>query len=866
MFTQNIEATKKTLSVLNRTDSRESSQKTEMDLRKLVREACEKVAPLWPLANFIAVNPLKGFESEPFNEAIEVAKRMFHAKALPDLDYFHQKYREGRITPLDLIETLKKRNLSGSPEEMMKVLVEEVHREQPRGNQPLQEVFLLLSEWSDQIKGSRLYPTMQAELTKWCAAYFDRGEAAWTMPGREQGFYRAWKNLAAFDKSVERAGILGFRDYVKRLPSDSFEAIQKILADIGVPEIHYQNYLLRHLAASPGWSGMFAFYGSEKEFELGREKFQPLVDFLAVRLAYDYLGVSQVIQEEASKASPWETIMGLAKKRLGNSPEAVTGKPAGLGLIWLEAFEKNYRDRLLSRLGQVANNRIELSSSANRRPKAQAIFCIDVRSEAFRRNLEHQGHYDTYGFAGFFAVPLAHQEFGEELSSSQCPVLIRPKYLVSEEAVNATKYQKEKYLAQKKSEHLLESAIHEVKNTSVSPFALVETFGGLGFLSMYLRSFAPGLRKVLNQIIGVRSRTLKTRPVLDVQNQPQGSLYQKGIPFEDRVAIAENSLRIMGLLSNFAKVVLLCGHGSDTANNAYASALDCGACGGHRGAPNARVAAQVFNDPAVRKELALRGINIPEDTVFVAGEHNTATDEIAIFDEDLIPVSHLGDLAGLKSALRETKDYLNWERTQRFDKPAINSEEASQEVERRSTDWSEARPEWGLAGNAAFIVAKRSLTKSLDLGSRTFLHSYDWQSDTKGTALEVIMTAPMVVGEWINTQYYFSSVDNEIFGSGSKVIQNVVGKMGVMQGNVSDLKMGLPLQSVSDGKALVHEPMRLLVVIEAPKERVGSIIAKHESVRKLVVNEWIRLVVLDPADKTFYRYSPQEAWEVETVN
>ncbi|NBX82026.1 DUF2309 family protein, partial [bacterium] len=183
---------------------------------------------------------------------------------------------------------------------------------------------------------------------------------------------------------------------------------------------------------------------------------------------------------------------------------------------------------------------------------------------------------------------------------------------------------------------------------------------------------------------------------------------------------------------------------------------------------------------------------------------------------------------------------------------------------RRSLDWSEARPEWGLAGNAAFIVAKRKLTERLNLESRSFLHSYDWESDTTGSALEVIMTAPMVVAEWINTQYYFSTVDNEVFGSGSKVIHNVVGKLGVMQGNVSDLKIGLPLQSVSDGKNFVHEPMRLLVVIEAPRERIEHIIQKHESVRKLVLNEWIRLVALEPSDRKFYRYSPMSRWEVET--
>jgi len=863
MFTQNINPTQDSLVALNSQKATRSDSGRAQSIEEAIKDACQRVAPAWPLANFIAVNPLQGFESEEFKEAVQVAKKMFHAKGLPDLEYFYEQFRSGRITSNDLVASLKSVNSEVSVENLMKLMVERASQDGvEKSRETLGDVFLLLSEWSDQLYGTKLYPLMQGEVTKWASAFFDRGEAAWSMPGREKGFYLAWKDLVVLEKGVELAGLDGFCQYVTQLPSNPEKAVEVMLKDLGVPNEQWTDYLIRHLAATPGWSGLFLLRGSEDQFHRGQEKFARLIEYLAVRLAYDTVGTLRTFGK-AEAGSSWEAMLKLAVRRLPQGENPLNQEPQS-GLIWLDAFERNYRNRLLSQLANASIQRGAFELVPQKRPKAQAVFCIDVRSEAFRRNLEQKGHFDTYGFAGFFAVPLAHQEFGSDEPSSQCPVLIRPKYLVGEEPVEGSERLATRTLNHKDSVKALEEALFEVKNTSVSPFALVETFGGFGLLEMFSRSFSPKLKKAIGNILAkIFVPSVQTRPVLKADSHRTHAHYHVGIPSEDQIAIAENSLRIMGLLNNFGRLVLLCGHGSTTTNNAYATALDCGACGGHRGAPNARVAAKIFNDQKVRNALELKGISIPADTVFIAGEHNTATDEIVILDEETIPSTHSSDLATLKLDLKAAGEALNLERTKRFDNPKSSAEEAKNEVIRRSTDWSEARPEWGLAGNAAFIVAKRDLTKNLDLKSRTFLHSYDWKADNEGKALEVIMTAPMVVAEWINTQYYFSSVDNEVFGSGSKVIHNVVGKLGVMQGNVSDLKIGLPLQSVSSGSQLVHEPMRLLVVIEAPKDRVEAIVGKHESVRKLVVNEWIRLVVLDPNDRLFYRYSPDSQWTSE---
>jgi len=864
MFTQNIEATKTTLMALRARTLLDASKKKSINVEQVIMEACDRVAPVWPLANFIAVNPLQGFEHLSFSQATEVSRAFFHAKGLPNQEFFHEQYRKGRITINDLAESSKNFESTEKKSDLVQVLLEEARLSQSgvSPSESLQDVMLLLSEWADQLKGTKLYPAMQAEVTKWCSAYFDRGEAGWSLPGKEKGLFGAWKSLAVYDENFERAGVPGVREFIEKLPSDSLQAIKKMVKDLGIPDEYLSDYLGRHLAASPGWAGIVANYGRDQKFFLGKNEKTPLLDFLAIRMCYDAVGAIHVFEEEWIRRSAWEGMVKLAQEKL-SAPDASSTRRNSLGLIWLEAYEKNYRDRLFKKLEGSARKRLETDQQLER-PQAQAVFCIDVRSEAFRRNLENYGNFDTYGFAGFFAIPLAHQPLGDLESAAQCPVLIRPKYLVKETAREDHGQKEIQYLGQKEALETVKEAVHEVKNTSVSPFAMVEAYGGLGFFSLYLKTFVPrllsrasaGFKKLW---LGSVVTELQVKEEKGCQSGP----YQVGIPLADQIAIAENSLKIMGLTKNFARLVLLCGHGSDTTNNAYASALDCGACAGRHGAVNAKVAASIFNHPRVRNALAMKEIIIPTDTVFIAGEHNTTTDLLEIFDEDLIPKTHLSDLQRLKSALRQTQESLNIERSKRFDTVCEYGDKARKEVERRSHDWSEARPEWGLAGNACFIVAKRDLTKHLDLEGRSFLHSYDWETDPSGSALEVIMTAPMVVTQWINSQYYFSTVDNEVFGSGTKVIHNPVGKLGVMQGNVSDLKIGLPFQSVHNGRDYVHEPMRLVVVIEAQRDAIECVIQKHDSVKKLVLNQWIRLVALDPADKMLYCYASSGEWVAE---
>lgn len=337
------------------------------------------------------------------------------------------------------------------------------------------------------------------------------------------------------------------------------------------------------------------------------------------------------------------------------------------------------------------------------------------------------------------------------------------------------------------------------------------------------------------------------------------NLNQQGITTSRQADLAESLLRNFGLTSNFARLVVFCGHGSQTENNPLAAGLDCGACGGHSGEPNARLAAMLLNQPYIRAALDERGIAIPPDTQFMAALHNTTTDAIEYFDLDDVPETHRGDVQELLGHSATAAEQTRQERA-----PTM-AHESSSGLCRRAIDWSEVRPEWGLAGNAAFIVAPRSLTKNLNLDGRCFLHSYDHTQDRDGTVLEKIMTAPMIVAHWINMQYYASSVDNPHFGSGNKAIHNVVGRFGILSGNGGDLKTGLPWQSLHTGNRYQHLPLRLQAVIAAPLEAIERVIGRHEHIASLLSGGWLHLVALEGGE--IHRYTEGGTWQsVKTMD
>lgn len=335
-----------------------------------------------------------------------------------------------------------------------------------------------------------------------------------------------------------------------------------------------------------------------------------------------------------------------------------------------------------------------------------------------------------------------------------------------------------------------------------------------------------------------------------------------GLFVAQQIDLAASILKNTSLRGPLARMVMLCGHVGRSANNPHAAGLDCGACGGHGGAINARVAASLLNSMAVRAGLAGRGICIPDDTHFLPAVHDTSTDEVQFLDMHAVPPSHKTDLASMFHWLRRAGELARKERAGALGIDVRGDAPLQRLLKRRSRDWSEVRPEWGLARNACFIAARRCRSRGVNLKGRAFLHDYDASLDADGSVLTLILSAPMVVASWINLQYFASTVDNDVFGCGDKTLHNRVGSIGVVLGNGGDLRTGLAVQSVHapDG-SWYHEPLRLQVIVESPLDRINRVLANQKTVRDLVHNGWIRLFAIHPDSHTATRWMADEVWQ-----
>jgi uncharacterized protein YbcC (UPF0753/DUF2309 family) len=768
-----------------------------------------------------------------------------------------------------------------------------------------------LSDWLDKLTESSLVSSIDQQVIKWIASFVDEGMASWSMPGRHSGFYAAWRELAQHDASGRLLGIKDFSEKVAALPEDPESAIQKSLQALQIPEARWPDYLTRVLAQLPGWTGLIRWRGLNPGDPIQQASPIDVLQYLAVRLFYEQAlvelqakrtwaiegnltALTKYLQEHdrareatvsAHKSAlcqnAWRLFHLIQRLELDeNSLADISKEKAELMLgwlndfpverqlpVWLEAYEDSYRNELLLNIREHQGKVPELKE----RPLAQAAFCIDVRSEPFRRHFEETGAIETFGYAGFFGIPISHRGYDAEESFPLCPVLLSPSNATYELPREGQQQALSKYASGTRWLQLGEQLFHDMKHSPIASFLLVDVLGlffSLALLgkTLFRRTYHLVLKATKNWFVQTLETEIQAGEETGERPKVSGIAVEltRGYSISQQADFIEGGLRMIGLTENHGRFVMLCGHGSTTDNNPYFAALDCGACGGRHGDPNARTFAVMANNPLVRAELKERGLDIAEDTWFLPAKHNTTADSVEFYDVVDVPQSHQDDLKQLRHLLREGGEQQALDRCKRIPGTPRNmtAKQAFAHVESRSFDWATSRPEWGLSGNAGFIIGRRKLTKGLDLKGRCFLHSYNALSDPEGVFLEKIMTAPLVVGEWINMQYYTSATDPWKYGSGSKVIHNVVGGVGVMYGAQSDLATGLPLQTVNDGDKHFHEPVRLQTLIEADYNVVGSIIGRHEILQQFFHNGWLNLIAIDPNTLEFRRYNTNASWEL----
>ena len=830
----------------------EKSASGSEQLDQAIAIACQRIAPLWPLKHFVAVNPFLGFSGQAFAATVSRLARVTGSRMLMPRRFYREALASGRIDDTDLVVGLRHWPASAKQPVDVPTFKRMVARETMHAPSPRPTV-ATVADVLDALAGGDRHASRTAfmvdEISRWCAAYFDQGPAAWKMPSRQLAPYAAWSAAMRFDCNAAAFGIKGFREAVSSMPDDPRKAIAVVVDALGIPLHALEDYLYRALFDIAGWAGHVRYLAWDNALH-GRND-DRIIDLLAIRVVWGY-ALFRERKDPAFKTAWTNAVVRAAarpsEEESGNDPDFA------LDLALHQAYESAYQRQLIASLGSHARKTVSASIA---RKGAQAVFCIDVRSEIFRRALETVSpDVETLGFAGFFGFPIEYVPLGQTHGEAQCPVLLKPAFTVCEAIAGASAGEEAGILRRRKLSQRIAKAWKSFKLSAVSSFTFVET-SGLLYSARILGDASGFTRTVPHPSSDGLDAAAHARIVPQLE---PGAIAGRASGFDrgQRVAMAEAVLRAMSMTRDFARLVLLAGHGSSTVNNPYATGLDCGACGGHTGEANARVAAGLLNDPDVRDALRQRGIRIPDDTWFVAGLHDTTTDAVRLFDSETIPATLGRDLARLREWLDQAGALARKERSALLGIRAGADINAS--VIARSRDWSQVRPEWGLAGNAAFIAAPREYTRGLDLGGRAFLHSYDWRKDEGFGVLELIMTAPVVVASWINLQYYGSTVDNRAFGAGNKVLHNVVGGIGVLEGNAGDLKVGLPWQSVHDGQRFVHEPMRLNVFIAAPIDAMNAVIAKHQSVRDLVDNQWLHLFAIDDDGQVSHRYCGGLEW------
>ena len=793
----------------------------------LADEACRRMAPLWPLDSFVAVNPYLGLIEQPFHMAGRYLEATVGEKLFMDRQWFAQKIERGEILDGDLERAVRQCGQS---------MDATVLKRQLRQDRAPAKLLPLLAVELDRPDAPPISEFVVEQISGFLGAYYDRGQSLWRLPDQGGGLYASWRQYSLIDRSAHAVGLKGAREHLLGSPKEASQAMLWALERIDLPSSQLPDYLFATLKSVGGWASWCRYLHWQDELQ-GRQS-DDLHDLLAIRLVWDALilmGMSEAPRRQwRRKLAQWHGQHAVWNQEAADIDETL-----------LTAAEIAFRRRVTSGLNRALPNS---SEARPMRPQVQAAFCIDVRSEVFRRHLEScLPDAETIGFAGFFGVPLDYCRLGEDQARTHTPVLLNPGYRAHETGSAE--------IAARRHTRLGRSANwKQFKLSAASCFTFVESSG----LSYIPRLIADALG--WHRPSGPPDEAGLTEAERK-QLHPQLVGKHGALSDDEAVDLAEGMLRGLGVTETFAPIIILAGHGSSTTNNPHRAGLDCGACAGQTGEVSARVAADLLNVPAVRLGLAGRGIHVPMDTRFVAAMHDTTTDKVSLLDVDKRGID-VSSLAPLTEALERAGELTRLERLVTLD-ASVDTRAAERHVTQRGRDWSQVRPEWGLAGNAAFIAAPRWRTRGFDLGGRAFLHDYDWQKDEDFRVLALIMTAPLVVANWINLQYYGSTVDNLRQGSGNKVLHNVVGGLvGVLEGNGGDLRVGLSMQSLHDGEQWRHEPLRLSAFIEAPTEAMDRIIAGHEMLKQLVDHRWLSVLQV-AVDGSVRRRFGQGDWRPE---
>lgn len=787
------------------------------------------------LKDFIHHNTLHAFQHMKFYDAIFKASRIFGFQTHLQLVEYRELYKTGRIRKdiLEMVITAKK-----STEEVDEWKQKLLSKEYDTINQP--RIGQLRKRWKDAYQldlDNKVHPLLFRIL----CAFLDQGIAM-------ENFPIANKNFIDSIRMLEKNSPVSFfkTKAIKQKFLSGNYSITELLKTIVGNEAYFEQYLFDQQFAHHGWSGFISAVEDNPQTLLDRK-----IITLKELVEFELLLELDALNHELG--SNWQPLTyQITKPPVILFADVPKTELAEVIALWQDAFEWSYYDSVLKGI-------LIASPKASQKEKSfQAIFCIDEREDSIRRHIEAvDKNCETFGAPGFFGVEFYFQQQGSKFYDKLCPAPVTPKYLIKEFDARLPK----------KGEPLYTKHTHGF----LTGFALSITFGFWAFLKTVLNLFRPKMSPAISNAYGHMDKqsalTIENKSINDVENS-----LQIGYTIDEMATRAEGFLSGIGLIKNFAPIIYIVAHGSSSANNPHHGAHDCGACSGRPGATNARVQAFILNHKKVREILQSKGIIIPETTQFVGSMHDTAADVIGYYDENILNTLNTAQHVLNKQNFETALNLNAKERSRRF--ASINTKQELEQVRKaihsRSVSLFEPRPELGHGTNTLAIIGRRQITKGLFLDRRAFLNSYDYTTDDDGTILSAVMRPIGLVCGGINLEYYFSRVDNIKMGAGTKLPHNVMGLFGVANSSDGDLRPGLPWQMIE-----VHDPVRLLVIVEHKPAIVLKAIQSSPEVFEWYNNEWVHIVALHPDEKQFYYfkngaftiYEPiTQAGEIKTIH
>lgn len=772
-----------------------------------------------------------------------------------------------------------------------------VERFSERSHPPLRHRDLLL-----EVTGQDIDQPVNELLIRFCSSFLDQGLASWTLPQREAGFFRSFLETYRQPLGPPDRWLGGISFELKRLAAggaDPLASIGESLHELGVSQREQEDFLRETLLALPGWAGMVWQMETNAEWTLHPAPRGSLLGYLAVRLLLERAALADAAKRALGFTEPLSHLRNELHGRIARQDavsvdqrafvvfqlaQVLGWRPADLIHLtkseWTTlvreivafssferrrilhgAFERRYSHRTLDAIAAHtkrlrAGGRVptDVGVHPTKTPKFQWICCIDEREESFRRHLEEiEPEVETFGAAGFFAVAMYYRGVADAHYIPLCPVVVKPKHWVQEEVLYSLEGS---HRRRAKARQVLGRGVHRVhvgSQTFVGGL-LTALFGPLASVPLVARVLFPRLTARVRRLLGSFVQPPPaTQLILErSEAEPGQAIGHIGYSVTEMAGIVERLLRDIGLTRNLAPLIIIAGHGSSSLNNPHESAYNCGACSGGRGGPNARAYAQMANDPRVRELLAGRGLVLPKQVHFVGAFHNTCDDSVTYFDLDRIPVPLRPRFEEARAAVQKTRERNAHERCRRFESAPLmlTPEAALRHVEARSEDLSQARPEYNHATNALCFVGQRWFTRGLFLDRRAFMHSYNPADDDEQNSILTRILLPVIpVCGGISLEYYFSCVDPAVHGCGSKLPHNIVSLLGVMEGAASDLRPGLSQQMIE-----IHEPVRLLFVVQTTPEAMLRIIERNRDIAQLCRNRWVQLATFDPFTGEIHKY------------